>query len=120
MQLFDTTQIALEVAMHGTSMRQAAIAQNLANVNTPGYRRQEVTFEETLGAALRDNDRATVSVTSPVRRPDAGAAAVRADGNSVDIDAEAAGQARNGLQYEALVAVAKARTTIIQTAIGVR
>lgn len=120
MQLFDTTQIALEIAMHGASMRQAAIAQNLANVNTPGYRRQEVSFEETLGAALRDDDRTAVSLTAPVQRADAGAAAVRADGNSVDIDAEAAGQARNGLQYEALVAVAKARTTIIQTAIGVR
>ena len=35
-------------------------------------------------------------------------------------DQEAAGQARNGLTYEALVAVAKARTTILQTAIGIR
>lgn len=119
MQLFDTTQIALEVALHGTSLRQQAIAQNIANVNTPGYRRQEVSFEDALGSALRANDRKGVALTTPAQRVDP-SAAVRADGNSVDMDTEAAGQARNGLQYEALVAVAKARTTIIQTAIGTR
>jgi len=121
-QLFDTTQIALEVALHGTSLRQQAIAQNIANVNTPGYRRQEVSFEDALGSALRANDRKAVALTGEggiVTRVDQ-SAAVRADGNSVDMDTEAAGQARNGLQYEALVAVAKARTTIIQTAIGTR
>jgi len=118
-QLFDTTQIALDVAMHGTSVRQAAIAQNIANVNTPGYRRQDVSFEAQLGAAMAGEDRTAVTSLSPTAAVDP-SAAVRADGNSVDIDTEAAGQARNGLQYEALVAVAKARTTIIQTAIGIR
>ena len=53
----------------------------------------------------------------PVQRTDA-SAPVRADGNSVDMDTEAAAQARNGLMYEAIVAVSKARTNIIQTAIG--
>lgn len=122
MQLFDTTQLALEVALRGTSLRQQAIAQNIANVNTPGYRRQDVSFEDALGSALRANDRRGVALTGQGGiqiRADA-SAAVRADGNSVDMDSEAAGQARNGLQYEALVAVAKARTTIIQTAIGTR
>ena len=44
---------------------------------------------------------------------------MRADGNSVDIDVEAAAQAKNGLEYEALAAVMKARTDIIQSAMGV-
>jgi flagellar basal-body rod protein FlgB len=118
-QLFDTTQLALQVALHGTSLRQQAIAQNVANVNTPGYRRQEVSFEDALGNALRANDRDRVALTTPSQRVDS-TAVVRVDGNSVDMDTEAAGMARNGLQYEALVAVAKARTTILQTAIGVR
>jgi flagellar basal-body rod protein FlgB len=118
-QLFDTTQLALETAMHGTSLRQTAIAQNIANVNTPGYRRQEVDFESALSGAMAANDRHAVERLSPVQRTDA-AAAVRPDGNSVDMDVEAAGQARNGLMYEALVAVTKARTGILQTAIGNR
>ena len=51
---------------------------------------------------------------------DASAAPVRADGNTVDIDRESARQASNGLEYEALSQVLKARDEIIQTAIGVR
>ena len=42
MDLFDTTQTALERAMIGTSARQAALADNLANANTPGYQRKDV------------------------------------------------------------------------------
>jgi flagellar basal-body rod protein FlgB len=45
---------------------------------------------------------------------------VRADGNTVDIDRESAAQASNGLEYEALSQVLKARDEILQTAIGVR
>ncbi len=105
--------------MHGTSMRQTAIAQNIANVNTPGYRRKEVDFESVLSGALAANDRTAVSRLSPVQRTDV-SAPVRADGNSVDMDVEAAGQARNGLMYEALVAVTKARTEIVKSAIGFR
>lgn len=119
MQLFDTTQLALEAAMHGTSQRQTAIAQNIANVNTPGYRRQEVDFEGQLSAAMAADDRDAVRRTAIVQRTDA-SAPVRIDGNSVDMDVEAAVQARNGLMYQALVAVTKARTGIIQSAIGNR
>ena len=44
MDLFDTTQTALERAMIGTGARQAALADNLANANTPGYQRKDVDF----------------------------------------------------------------------------
>jgi flagellar basal-body rod protein FlgB len=44
---------------------------------------------------------------------------MRADGNGVDIDTESAAMAKNGLEYEALVAVAKARIQIFQSALGV-
>jgi flagellar basal-body rod protein FlgB len=118
-QLFDTTQTALEIAMQGTSLRQTAIAENLANVNTPGYRRRTVSFEDSLGAAMRTGDHRAVSLTAPAVTVDP-SAPLRADGNSVDLDVEAAGEARNGLHYQALVMVTNARTTILQTAIGHR
>ena len=44
---------------------------------------------------------------------------LRADGNGVDIDVEAANMAKNGLEYEALVAVARARVAILKSAMGV-
>jgi flagellar basal-body rod protein FlgB len=117
MDLFDTTQIGLERALSGSSLRQQAIAQNIANVNTPGYRRQDVDFASALHAAW-DQGTPKVEAVDPAVETDP-SAVMRADGSSVDIDTEAANQAKNGLQYEAISAVMKTRTAILRSAIGV-
>lgn len=52
MELSSRTMLAVERALDGLSMRQEAIARNLANANTPGYVSQEVAFEEALLDAL--------------------------------------------------------------------
>ena len=38
----------LQAALKGASLRQAVIANNIANLNTPGYRRRAVAFEKSL------------------------------------------------------------------------
>src|SRR5574344_1071087 len=43
-------------AMDGLISRQQAIASNVANVMTPGYKRQEVSFEGQLKNMIDDND----------------------------------------------------------------
>jgi flagellar basal-body rod protein FlgB len=116
MELFDTTQIGLERALAGASLRQQAIAQNLANVNTPGYRRQDVDFASALRAAWDEGAHEVESVDAAVQTDQT--AVMRADGSSVDIDTEAAAQSKNGLQYEAVAAVIKSRTAIMRSAIG--
>ena len=42
----------IEKAMDLRSQRQSLLASNLANVNTPGYRRKDITFEEKLRSAM--------------------------------------------------------------------
>jgi flagellar basal-body rod protein FlgB len=116
MELFDTTQIGLERALSGSSLRQQAIAQNIANVNTPGYRRQDVDFQSALHAAWDQGEQSVESV-SPAAETDM-SSVMRADGSSVDIDQEAATQAQNGLQYEAISTVMKTRVSILKTAMG--
>jgi len=116
MDLFDTTQIGLERALLGSSMRQQAIAQNIANVNTPGYRRQDVDFQSALHAAW-DQGQSSVQRVSPTVQTDQ-SSVMRADGSSVDIDNEAATQAKNGLQYEAITSLMKTRVAILKSAIG--
>jgi flagellar basal-body rod protein FlgB len=116
MDLFDTTQLGLEKALSGAALRQEAIASNIANVNTPGYRRQDVDFASALSAAWDDGSE-SVERLAPAKQVDQ-SSVVRADGSSVDIDVEAAAQAKNGLQYEAVAQVMKVRTSIIRTAIG--
>jgi flagellar basal-body rod protein FlgB len=118
MELFDTTQTGLERALSGSAQRQSAIAANIANVNTPGYQRQDVNFEGQLQQAFAAQDPQMVDDLSPTIGVDR-TAAVRADGSTVDIDTEAAAQAKNGLQYEAISTVYKSRISILQNAMGV-
>ena len=49
----DTTMVVAK-ALDAAVLRQQAIAQNVANANTPGYRRLSVQFENQLAAALQD------------------------------------------------------------------
>jgi flagellar basal-body rod protein FlgB len=116
MELFDTTQSGLERALSGASLRQQAIASNIANVNTPGYRRKDVDFQSALHDAWKQGHEGVERVTAATST-DTGAT-VRADGSSVDIDVEASAQAQNGLQYEAIVQVMKTRTSILKSAMG--
>ena len=46
----------LAAALKGTSLRSKAIANNIANVHTPGYKRQTVEFEKLLASAIESND----------------------------------------------------------------
>jgi flagellar basal-body rod protein FlgB len=119
MNLFDTTQLGLQSAISGAGMRQATIAGNIANANTPGYQRKDVDFHTTLRAALA-SDAPMDAVKSATFSPaTATTGAMRADGNAVDIDVESATMAANGLEYETLLAVAKGRTDILRSAMGV-
>ena len=51
--MFDSvSSLALQSALNGLSLRQRAIANNIANVNTPGYTAQRVSFEAELSRAV--------------------------------------------------------------------
>lgn len=117
MELFDTVQVALERALSGASLRQEALAENLANVNTPGYQRRDVDFQGALRSAM-ESGKAAVAAT-PMEITTDPSAPMRADGNSVDVDAEAAGLAKNGLEYQALTTVLRSRSDILRSAMGV-
>jgi flagellar basal-body rod protein FlgB len=118
MELFDTVHVALERAIQGAGLRQQALASNLANVNTPGYRRQDVDFHSALQAAMPGGRDAVGDV--PIATSVDSASPMRPDGNSVDVDTESANLAQNALEYEALAQVLKARGDIIEIAMGTR
>lgn len=119
MTLFDVTQLSLESAIRGSAMRHTALAANVANANTPGYRRQDVDFKGVLSAAMQTGDPRSVENAAFGATVDS-SAPMQADGNTVDIDVENAGLAKNGLEYEALVAVTSARIAILKSAMGVQ
>lgn len=118
--LFDTTQLALERAIEGAGKRHEALAANLANANTPGYQRVDVDFHGALASAIGrgEESRAALSSLSFSPARDASAGAVRADGSTVDVDAESATLAANALEHQAAVQVAYARIGILKAAMG--
>jgi flagellar basal-body rod protein FlgB len=118
--LFDTTQLALERSISGAAQRQQALAANIANADTPGYQRVDVDFHGALAAAMGASDPGSaLAQTSFSTQADRSAGAVKADGSTVDIDAESAKLAANALDQETAVQVLHARLGILKSAIGV-
>jgi flagellar basal-body rod protein FlgB len=115
--LFDPTQLALGAAMRGSTARNAALSDNLANVATPGYVRKDVDFHATLASAMSAGDN-TDGIGFTAQNDTA--APVRADGNSVDVDAENSSLAENALEYDAVAKVAGTRIDILKSAMGVQ
>lgn len=106
----------LESALGASSLRHQVISNNIANVNTPGFKKSEVSFEGKLqsvidsekkqGFLARTNERhypfqknANVSPTINTITN----TTLRVDGNNVDIDAEMAEMAKNNIYYNAIV-----------------
>ena len=119
MGLFDVTQIALERALSGAALRQQALASNIANANTPGFKRSDVDFHAALAEAF-DRGSGAGSALEDVtfsKKTDLGTSS-RADGNNVDIDQEMANLSENALDYQALVSLVRARVQMLQTVIG--
>ena len=105
MELFDVTFKTLDLALGAAGKRQEVLANNLANVNTPGYKRLDVDFDGVLAKAVdaaRVGDRNALDALRPTVSQD-DSVAVRADGNSVDVDQEMAFLAENNIRYNALV-----------------
>lgn len=120
MGLFDTTQLGLEQALAGATLRQRAIANNIANANTAGYKRTDVDFHSALAQALDAPDAADRLKNISFSTQTDSASSTRADGNNVDIDTEMANLSQNSLEYQSLVTVARARLTMLQIAMGTR
>jgi flagellar basal-body rod protein FlgB len=115
MSLLDTTQLALESAMRGSWLRQTLLTNNVSNADTPGYRREDVNFQDSLRRALANEESpAQVQFQPQVQPQSAGPG-----GNGVSIDHEAALLAENGLDYQAVVQVLGTRNNIMRSAMGV-
>lgn len=128
----DLTTDVLAAALRGHDARNAALANNIANAETPGYRRLDVSFEAALAEAV-DSDRAArrpdprvpelparplneVAESSPsVRSIDT--TVVRADASNVDPDDEMAQLAANQLAHQTVTSLLDKRFSQFRTAI---
>lgn len=91
--------------LDASALRQEAIAANIANAETPGYRRIDVAvdFAEQLKSQLAAGDLASQSAhITPHLAEDPAARSVRPDGNSVEIENELLAMNRNAVEHEFL------------------
>lgn len=103
----------LDKAADASWLRNEAISHNISNVDTPGYKRQDVAFESELRKALGYNryqtmDSKVANVKTSRLRPqvytDYADFSYRLDGNNVDIENENVMLAENQLKYQGLIA----------------
>lgn len=102
----------LDRAADAAWQRNEAISNNIANVDTPGYKRQDVAFESVLQQALGNNryesmDEKVANVNLSRLRGrayvDYANYSYRLDGNNVDIENENVMLAENQLKYQGLI-----------------
>lgn len=108
--VFDYVNV-LDKAADAAWMRNDAISNNLANVDTPGYKRQDVDFENQLAIALRKSRYTSTDAKvanlknnrlKPLCYTDYAGFSYRLDGNNVDVDTEGVYLAKNQITYQGL------------------
>lgn len=92
-----------EKLMDASALRQDAIASNIANADTPGYHRVDVSpdFAQRLRASfLAGESPASQEALQPKLAEDPSARSVRADGNNVGVERELLAMNRNTVEYD--------------------
>ena len=118
-KLFNNGNYAMSKTMMDVSAaRHDALAANIANVETAGYRRVDVskTFLHELQHSFKTGD--TIDpVNKPVVEADTTARSTRADGNTVELDTELLQLGSNEMQYEMLADFVSGSLARLKTAI---
>ena len=99
---------SMEAALHGLNMRSKAIGSNIANVNTQGYIRREVNFEDSLQQKLAENKEEfptqkfneSIQTQLDLASPSTGA-------SNVNIEREMLDLTQTGLRFKAVSNMAK-------------
>ena len=95
---YDGSKLMLDVAV----MRQEIFSSNLGNIETPGYKRLEVSkdFSKVFAEAMKAGKPASVQM--PTVTADLHSPSQRKDGNNVVLQDELLAMGKNGAEYEAL------------------
>ncbi|MDZ4825611.1 MAG: flagellar basal body protein [Actinomycetota bacterium] len=96
--MLDLAMRAIQASLDGLAARQRITAENIANVDTPGYLAGRISFENSLAEAIKDGD-PTASGINPWHSLDP----TRMNGNNVNVDDENVSLVETGLRFELAV-----------------
>ena len=111
--LDDITSVTAHTALNGLAMRQRVTADNIANIETPGFLAGRVTFEDNLREAIQDGSPAdTRFLNQRSLEP------TRVDGNNVNLDHETLTHIDTNLRYQLMLRVIDGKISTLRTAMG--
>ena len=101
----------MEKGLDTSSLRQKVIANNVANLETPGFKRSDVDFQKAFDNALGKDNNLSLKLTSAKHIPGVGdmqnilvtdPSSIQTNGNNVDIDREMTNVAENGIYFSSV------------------
>jgi len=109
----------LDAGLRAESLRQKAIARNVANLETPGYRSVDVKFEDLLANALNRDE--TVGLDEiKAEFFEQGNLPVKSNGNDVNLEAEIGKMVKNSLRHTTYIRLLNKKYQQMQQAMEIR
>ena len=108
----------MEAMLDAATLRQRVVAENIANVETPGFRARKVSFDAALEKAVADGD--LDRMRGAKADVDFRNGRVKSDGNDVNPDQEIGEMNRNALAYRTLLTVVAAKNRMMISAVSGR
>ncbi len=109
----------IEAGIKAEGLRQKAIAGNIANLDTPGYRRVDVNFKDFLDKALGEGDGvAGGDLNELLYQPEN--TAVKPNGNDVSMEVEIGQMVKNTLRHKTYIRVLQKKYAQIEQAMNIK
>lgn len=111
--LDDTASVTEQVALDALAARQRVIANNVANIQTPGFEAGRLTFEDSLRSALNNGEPTQTTVQMALSLEP-----TRLDGNNVNLDHETLSNVDTGLRYNLMLRALDSKYGILHSVIS--
>ncbi|MHC4646020.1 MAG: flagellar basal body rod protein FlgB [Planctomycetota bacterium] len=109
----------LEAGIRAEGLRHNAIANNIANLQTPGYRRLDIKFEELLADALKSGRAVKPGEIEPqLYQPNQ--TPVKSNGNDVNLETEIGEMVKNSLRHKTYIRLLSKKFKQIESAINTK
>ena len=109
----DVTSSTLKAALDGLAQRQRVTADNIANINTPGFLAGRVDFESSLRGALANGEAPSINGGTVARSLEP----TNTNGNNVNLDMETLAATETGLRYQLALNALDGKYNVLRTAL---
>lgn len=107
----------MQRAMTRTTQRQAMLVANLANINTPNYKRKDMDFSITLDKQVGGGASPLQDIQDAENQRASDGTSIRDDGNNVDLEREVMAVSETELHYQALTDMANQYFSVLNNVI---